>query len=85
VSNPVNEQQSYGMLYWQRSYASPCGPIDAWYMSGNGGNAVVSVPSRSMVALVTRTHYNQRGMHDETVRLLEQHVFAALRCAPTRN
>jgi len=29
---------------------------------------------------VTRTHYNQKGMHDETVRLLEKHVFAALPC-----
>jgi len=80
LSNVVNEQQSYGMLTWQRQYTSPCGPINGWYMSGNGGNAVVVVPLKNIVAVVTRTHYNQRGMHDETVRLLEKHVFATLPC-----
>ncbi len=73
-SSVVNEQRSYGMLTWQRQYASPCGAINGWYMSGNGGNAVVSVPLKNLVAVVTRTRYNQRGMHDETVRLLETRV-----------
>jgi CubicO group peptidase (beta-lactamase class C family) len=80
LSNVVNEQQGYGMLTWQRQYSSPCGAVNGWYMSGNGGNAVVSVPLKNLVAVVTRTHYNQRGMHEETVRLLEKHVFAALPC-----
>ena len=81
VSNVVNDQQSYGMLYWQRQYASNCGPVNGWYMSGNGGNVVLTVPLRSMVVVVTRTHYNQKGMHEETAKLLEQHVFAALPCS----
>lgn len=80
VSNVVNEGQSYGMLLWQRQYTSPCGKLNGWYMSGNGGNIVVNVPLKSLVAVVTRTHFNQRGMHDQTTRLLEQHVFATLRC-----
>jgi CubicO group peptidase (beta-lactamase class C family) len=80
VTNVVDERRSYGMLLWQRQYASPCGSVNAWYMSGNGGNVVVSVPLKSLVAVVTRTHYNQRGMHDQTARLLENHVFAALTC-----
>ena len=47
LSNVVNDQQSYGMLKWQREYASPCGRVNGWSMSGNGGNAVVSVPLKS--------------------------------------
>lgn len=80
LSNVVNENQGYGVLTWQREYASPCGPINGWYMSGNGGNTVVIVPLKNTVVVVTRTRYNQRGMHAETVRLLEKHVFAALPC-----
>jgi CubicO group peptidase (beta-lactamase class C family) len=80
VSNVVDETSSYGMLYWQRQFASPCGPVNGWYMSGNGGNVVMTVPLKSLVAVVTRTRYNTRGMHDETRRLLEKHVFAALPC-----
>jgi len=80
VSNVVNDDQSYGVLMWQRQFTSPCGPINGWYMSGNGGNVVMIVPLKSLVVVVTRTHYNQKGMHEETTRLLENHVFAALKC-----
>ena len=81
LTNIVNEEQSYGMLYWQRQYKSACGSVNGWYMSGNGGNAIVSVPLKSMVVVVTRAHYNQRGMHEQTVKLLERHVFSALSCS----
>ena len=81
VSNVVDDDQSYGMLLWQRQYRSPCGVVNGWYMSGNGGNVVLNVPLKSLVAVVTRTHYNQRGMHDQTTTLLEKHVLAALTCA----
>jgi len=80
VSNVVSDDQSYGVLMWQRQFTSPCGTINGWYMSGNGGNAVMILPVKSLVAVVTRTHYNQKGMHEETARLLEKHVFAALKC-----
>jgi hypothetical protein len=76
----VNEQQSYGMLYWQRQYHSPCLDLSGWSMSGNGGNAIVNVPLKRMVVVVTRTHYNRKDMHEQTARLLEKHVFAALPC-----
>ena len=41
VTNVVNEQRSYGMLYWQREYDSPCGKLNGWSMSDDGGNAIV--------------------------------------------
>jgi hypothetical protein len=50
-------------------------------MSGNGGNAIVMVPDLHAVVVVTRVHYNSRGMHDETTKLLEDHIFRALPCA----
>jgi len=81
ASNVVDDDTSYGMLLWQRQYDSPCGKLNGWYMSGNGGNAVVIVPLKSLVTVVTRTRYNTPGMHDETRRLLEKHVFAALGCS----
>lgn len=81
VRRRVDAEQSYGLLYWQREYRSPCGKLVGWYMSGNGGNVVVHVPSHSLVAVVTRQHYNQRDMHRQTVRLFEDHVLAALSCS----
>lgn len=80
VRRNVNAAQNYGYLYWQRQYRSSCGLIDGWYMSGNGGNAIVHVPSHALAVVITRQHYNQRGMHEQTIKLLEDHVFSALAC-----
>ncbi|MDX1554640.1 MAG: serine hydrolase [Xanthomonadales bacterium] len=80
VVHRVDEQQSYGYLFWSRNYATPCGPREAWYMSGNGGNVVAVIPSEDMVIVVTRRHYGQRGMHQQTAQLIEAHVLAGLNC-----
>lgn len=84
VRRRVDAEQEYGYLTWRRRYRSPCGPVAGWFMSGNGGNVVVHIPAESLVIVVTRRHYNQRGMHQQTVRLIEDHVLAALPCASSR-
>lgn len=81
VRRRVDGEQGYGYLYWHRTYRSPCGPLGAWYMSGNGGNVVAVMPDAAIVAVVTREHYNQRGMHQQTHRLMEDHVLGALTCS----
>jgi hypothetical protein len=50
VSNVVNDDQSYGVLMWQRQFTSPCGRHQ-WLvpLSGNGGNVVLIVPLKSLV------------------------------------
>jgi CubicO group peptidase (beta-lactamase class C family) len=81
VTNVVDEHSSYGMLYWQREYDSPCGKINAWSMSGNGGDAVVTVPLKSLAVVVTRARVDHVDVSRQTAELLERHVFAALGCS----
>jgi CubicO group peptidase (beta-lactamase class C family) len=50
----------------------------SFYMSGNGGNKVVVVPAARLVAVITSTAYNTRGMHDQSDRLLAESILAAL-------
>jgi len=68
----------YGELFWRRDYALRCGRFSGWMMSGNGGNHIVMLPALDAVVALTRTHYNQRNMHQEswafTEALLERHV-----------
>ncbi|MCP3140108.1 serine hydrolase domain-containing protein [Pyxidicoccus xibeiensis] len=80
VHRKANEQQDYGYQFWRRDLASRCGVSSAWYMSGNGGNAMLQLPDQDAVVIVTRRNYNGRGMHQQTVRLLEDHVLKALPC-----
>ena len=71
----------YGYQYWHRTYQSKCGPVDAWFMAGNGGNYVLSIPTLKASIIVTRTAYNTRGMHQQTVAALEKYLISALPCA----
>ncbi|UXH79246.1 serine hydrolase domain-containing protein [Roseateles amylovorans] len=68
----------YGELFWRRDLELRCGRTSAWMMSGNGGNHVLVLPTLDAVAVVTRTHYNQRGMHQQSTdfltALLDRHV-----------
>lgn len=80
ASDPRGEL-GYGYLMWSREYTTPCGRASGWFMSGNGGNHAVVLRDLDAIAVVTRSHYNSRGMHDQTTRLLEQHVWPRLRCS----
>lgn len=69
---------NYGELFWQHDYELRCGRVSAWMMSGNGGNHIVMLPALDTLMVLTRTHYNQRGMHQQswafTTALLERHL-----------
>ena len=70
----------YGYLMWRRDYRTPCGVETGWYMSGNGGNHVVVLGELGAVLVVTTVNYNTRGMHQQTVRVLEDRIAPRLRC-----
>lgn len=75
--------QDYGYLFWHRVYKAPCASAsaDGWFMGGNGGNAIVVLPSLDAVVVITRTNYNTKGMHQQTIKLLEEQILPALACA----
>lgn len=78
------DKVDYGYLLWHRMHPSTCGEHAAWYMSGNGGNLVAVIASLDAVVVITRTNYNQgRAMHEQTKRLLEDHILPQL-CATRR-
>lgn len=68
----------YGYQIWRFPFTAAGKPVHAWTMSGNGGNAVFVVPEKQLVVVVTRTRFNQRGMHQETQKLLQDYILNAL-------
>jgi CubicO group peptidase (beta-lactamase class C family) len=71
----------YGYFFWEQTYASACGPVEGWFMAGNGGNAIVMLRQLKAAIVLTRTNYNAPGMHRQTKDLLEHYAIAALPCA----
>lgn len=74
----ANETDTYGYLWWRRDFVSGDRTYPAFYMAGNGGNKVVVVPPEKLVAVLTSTLYNTRGMHQQTDKLLTDYILAAL-------
>jgi len=65
----VDEKTEYGYLWWLKSFPASGTDHPAFFMSGNGGNKVVAIPSLDLAVAITSTNYNTRGMHEQTEKL----------------
>jgi len=74
----IDEQNEYGYFWWLKSFKFGEKSCAAFYMSGNGGNKVAVFPALDMVAVLTSTNYNTRGMHEQTDKLLTDYILASL-------
>ena len=72
--------QDYGYLFWHRVYHASCATAEAWFMGGNGGNAILVFPALDAVVVITRTNYSTRGMHQQTNQLIEDEILPSLAC-----
>lgn len=84
IRRPAFAGMSYGYQMWERRYASTCGEVEAWFMAGNGGNHAVSLPALDAAIVITRTAYNTRNMHQQTMTLIEERILPALGCSGPR-
>lgn len=74
-----DQPDSYGYLWWERPFRALSGhSYPAFYMSGNGGNKVMVVPSLHASVVITSTNYNTRGMHQQTEKLVTDYILPAI-------
>jgi CubicO group peptidase (beta-lactamase class C family) len=78
VHAQARDDADYGYLLWRFRFDVRGTQREAWAMSGNGGNYVFVVPSERLVAVITRTRYNQRDMHAQSQRLMSDYILKAL-------
>ncbi len=74
----IDEATEYGYLWWLKSFKSKVKSYPAFFMSGNGGNKVIAIPSLDMTVVITSTNYNAHGMHEQTEKILTDYVLAAV-------
>ena len=74
----VDDETEYGYLWWLRRFKSGGKTFAAYLMQGNGGNKVAVFPQLGLVVVITSTNYNTRGMHEQTDRLLSEHILASV-------
>lgn len=69
-----DEDVEYGYLWWRSPYVISGERFEDYYMTGNGGNRVVVMPSHDLVVVITKTDFNQRGAHQATDKFFEQEI-----------
>lgn len=74
----IDDDTEYGYLWWLKTFKSGGRSYPAFFMSGNGGNKVVAVPSLDSVIVITSTNFSTKGMHEQTERLLTEYILPAL-------
>jgi CubicO group peptidase (beta-lactamase class C family) len=74
----IDDSTNYGYLWWLKAFQSGGKSYPAFFMSGNGGNKVVAIPSLDMAVVITSTNYGTRGMHEQTEKILTDYVLAAV-------
>jgi CubicO group peptidase (beta-lactamase class C family) len=74
----ASDTNTYGYLWWRQDFEAAGRKFPAFFMTGNGGNKVVVVPSAKLVAVITSTLYNNRVMHQQSEKLLTDYILAAL-------
>jgi CubicO group peptidase (beta-lactamase class C family) len=75
----IDEKTEYGYLWWLKTFVPGDKTSAAYYMTGNGGNKIAVFPELGLVAVITATNYNTKGMHESTDRLLTEYVLPAAR------
>jgi len=74
----IDDTTDYGYLWWLKSFKSGGKSYPGFFMTGNGGNKVVVIPQLDLVAVITSTNYNARGMHEQTEKILTDYIMAAV-------
>jgi CubicO group peptidase (beta-lactamase class C family) len=75
----IDDATDYGYLWWLKTFKSGDKGYPAFFMTGNGGNKVLGFPSLDMAVVITSTNYNTHGMHEQTEKLLDDYILAAVR------
>lgn len=71
----IDDKTAYGYLWWLKAFD---GKHDAFFMSGNGGNKIIGIPSLDLAVAVTSTNYSTRGMHEQTEKLVTDFILPAV-------
>ena len=75
----IDDDTEYGYLWWLKNFKSGGKSYPAFFMSGNGGNKIVAIPSLDAAIAITSTNYATKGMHEQTEKILTDYVIPAFK------
>jgi CubicO group peptidase (beta-lactamase class C family) len=78
VHAQARDDADYGYQFWRFRFPLHGKQTGVWAMSGNGGNYVFILPEQRLVAVLTRTSFNQRNAHQQSQQLFADYLLKAM-------
>ncbi|KRB11399.1 serine hydrolase [Lysobacter sp. Root690] len=78
VHAQARDDADYGYQFWRFRFPLHGKQTGVWAMSGNGGNYVFILPEQRLVAVLTRTAFNQRNAHPQSQQLFADYLLKAM-------
>lgn len=74
---PERQSEFYGYLFWNKTFTVNGKQHEAYYCSGNGGNAIYIFKNIPLVVVVTATAYNKPYGHPQIAKIMERYILPA--------
>jgi CubicO group peptidase (beta-lactamase class C family) len=78
VHAQARDDADYGYQFWRFHFPLHGRSRDVWAMSGNGGNYVFILPEERLVAVITRTSFNQRNAHSQSQQMFSDYLLKTM-------
>lgn len=78
VHAQAREDADYGYQFWRFRFPVRGRTQGVWAMAGNGGNYVFILPEERLVAVITRTSFNQRNAHPQSQQMFSDYLLRAM-------
>ncbi|MES2773103.1 MAG: serine hydrolase [Bacteroidota bacterium] len=72
------ENESYGYLFWNKSFRVGDKSYEAFYAAGNGGNYILVFKDQPLVIVITATAYGQPYAHAQVAKMLSEFILPAV-------
>jgi len=72
------EDETYGYLFWNKTYRVEGKDYETFYCSGNGGNKIFVFTGQPLVVVVTSRAYNKPYAHVQVDRMMKNYILPAV-------
>ena len=74
----IDGEQTFGYLWWRRSFDVNGQKFQSYYAAGNGGQTIWVFPDLDMVVVMTSTAYGTRYGNHQPVQILQDYILPAI-------
>jgi CubicO group peptidase (beta-lactamase class C family) len=78
IQIPERENQFYGYLFWNKTFAFEGKNYEAYYCAGNGGNEFIIFNNLPLVIIITSKAYNKPYAHPQADKIVLDYILPSI-------